>query len=61
MSSKHTALAGHVRRLCSLGAEPHIVIPHVVETIRTLVGADWGMFFYADEHYALRNGFKKAS
>ncbi|MFL9913396.1 helix-turn-helix transcriptional regulator [Paraburkholderia sp. RL17-337-BIB-A] len=53
MSSKHAALAGHVRRLCSLGAEPHIVIPHVVETVRTLVGADWGMFFYADEHYAL--------
>jgi DNA-binding CsgD family transcriptional regulator len=59
MSSKHAALAGHVRRLCSLGAEPRIVIPHVVETVRTLVGADWGMFFYANEHYALSEMFSQ--
>jgi hypothetical protein len=53
MSDKHVALAGHIRRLCSLGVEPRLVIPHVIEAARHIVGADWGMFFYADEHYAL--------
>ncbi|MFP4848394.1 helix-turn-helix transcriptional regulator [Paraburkholderia sp. BR14264] len=59
MSSKHAALSGHVRRLCSLGSDPHIVIPHVVETLRTLVGADWGMFFYADAQYALSDMYSQ--
>jgi hypothetical protein len=45
MSSKHAALSGHIRQLCSIGSDPHIVIPHVVEALRMLVGADWGMFF----------------
>ncbi|VWB39672.1 helix-turn-helix transcriptional regulator [Burkholderia lata] len=53
MSDKHVALASHIRRLCSLAVEPHLVIPHVIEATRHIVGADWGMFFYADEHYAV--------
>ena len=53
MSDKHVALASHIRRLCSLAVEPHLVIPHVIEAARHIVGADWGMFFYADEHYAV--------
>ncbi|KXU91909.1 LuxR family transcriptional regulator [Caballeronia megalochromosomata] len=59
MSSKHAGLTGHVRRLCSLGSDPHIIIPQVVETFRTLVGADWGMFFYADAKYALSEMFSE--
>jgi len=59
MSSKHAALAGHVRRLCSLGVEPHVVIPHVVESVRAMVGAEFGMFFYADEHYAMVDVFSQ--
>jgi hypothetical protein len=53
MSDKHVALASHIRRLCSLAVEPHLVIPQVIEATRHIVGADWGMFFYADEHYAV--------
>ncbi|WP_260432256.1 helix-turn-helix transcriptional regulator [Burkholderia sp. Bp9140] len=53
MSDKHVALTSHIRRLCSLAVEPHLVIPHVIEATRRIVGADWGMFFYADEHYAV--------
>ncbi|MCC8394690.1 helix-turn-helix transcriptional regulator [Paraburkholderia sp. MMS20-SJTR3] len=59
MHSKHAALAGHVRRLCSLGIDPHIVVPHVVEVLRKLVGGDWGMFFYADANYALSEMFSQ--
>jgi DNA-binding CsgD family transcriptional regulator len=59
MPSKHAALAAHVRRLCSLGAEPRVIIPHVVETIRVLVGADWGMFFYSNDDYSLSDMFSQ--
>ncbi|MBN3840115.1 MULTISPECIES: LuxR C-terminal-related transcriptional regulator [Burkholderia] len=59
MSDKHVALASHIRRLCSLGVEPRLVIPHVIEAARHIVGADWGMFFYADEHYALSDVYSE--
>jgi DNA-binding CsgD family transcriptional regulator len=59
MSSKHAALTGHVRRLCSIGVEPHIVIPHIVESVRAMIGAEWGMFFYAGEHYAMIDVFSQ--
>ncbi|WP_338640881.1 helix-turn-helix transcriptional regulator [Burkholderia pyrrocinia] len=59
MSDKYVALAGHIRRLCSLGIEPRLVIPHVVEATRRIVGADWGMFFYTDEHYAVSDVYSE--
>lgn len=57
MAGKNSALSGHVRRMCSLGIEPRIVIPHVVEALRQIVDAEWGMFFYADENYQLSDVF----
>ncbi|ORT87561.1 hypothetical protein B7G54_08665 [Burkholderia puraquae] len=36
MSDKHVALASHIRRLCSVAVEPHLVIPHVIEAHPTL-------------------------
>lgn len=59
MSDKHAALAGHIRRLCSLGVEPRLVIPHVIEAARQIVGADWGMFFYADECHVLTDVYSE--
>lgn len=53
MQDKHVALAGHIRRLCSLGVDPHLVMPHVIQAAREIVGADWGMFFYADAYGTL--------
>ncbi|GJH30403.1 LuxR C-terminal-related transcriptional regulator [Caballeronia novacaledonica] len=46
---KHSRLASHVRQLCSLGLDPAIVVPRVVEGVRRIAGADWGMFFFADD------------
>ncbi|KWK03051.1 helix-turn-helix transcriptional regulator [Burkholderia stagnalis] len=59
MSDKHVALAGHIRRLCSLGVDPRLVIPHVIEAARQIVGADWGMFLFADEHHALSDVYSQ--
>ncbi|MBS6361446.1 helix-turn-helix transcriptional regulator [Burkholderia sp.] len=53
MQDKHVALAGHIRRLCSLGVDPHLVMPHVIQDAREIVSADWGMFFYADAYGTL--------
>ncbi|WP_322057985.1 helix-turn-helix transcriptional regulator [Paraburkholderia sp. J63] len=59
MSNKHVALSGHVRRLCSLGCDPHLVIPHVTEALRKIAGAEWAMFFYADEHFGLADVYSE--
>jgi DNA-binding CsgD family transcriptional regulator len=48
MRTKQSRLAGHIRRLCSLGLDPAIVVPDVVEAVRQIAGADWGMFFFTD-------------
>src|SRR5258705_2378764 len=59
MSAKHAALASHVRRLCLLGSEPRIVMPHVVEAIRKIAEAEWGMFFFANDAYELSDVYSQ--
>jgi DNA-binding CsgD family transcriptional regulator len=45
---KHANIASHIRQLCSLGLDPAVIVPHVVEGVRCIAGADWGMFYFAD-------------
>lgn len=53
MSPKKAALAAHVRRLCVLGNAPALVMPRLVESVRDLVGAEWGTFFQAGSDYTV--------
>lgn len=50
MNGKHAALGAHVRRLCSSGLDPKVVIPPVVAALREIAHGEWGMFYFADEH-----------
>jgi DNA-binding CsgD family transcriptional regulator len=59
MSRKFAAEAGYVRRLCSLGCDPRVIIPQVTEVLRKIAGAEWGMFFYADEHFGLSDVYSE--
>lgn len=54
MNNKHVALVGHIRRLCSFGFAPRIVIPYVLEAFRDLSHAQWGTFTYAAKYHEHR-------
>ncbi|MEX3980539.1 helix-turn-helix transcriptional regulator [Paraburkholderia sp. EG287A] len=59
MSKKYAEQAGYVRRLCSLGCDPRVIIPQVTEVLRKIADAEWGMFFYADEHFGLSDVYSE--
>jgi DNA-binding CsgD family transcriptional regulator len=50
MTGKQAALGAHVRRLCSSGLDPKVVIPPVVAALREIAQGEWGMFYFSDEH-----------
>lgn len=50
---KNAHVGNHIRQLCSLGLHPALVIPEVIKAIKAFVGAEWGMFSYANDSYDL--------
>ncbi|WP_321949539.1 helix-turn-helix transcriptional regulator [Paraburkholderia sp. J10-1] len=56
---KNAALGAHVRRLCSSGLNPKVVIPPVVAALRELVRAEWGFFYFADAQFELSDVYSE--
>jgi hypothetical protein len=47
-AARRTRLISHVRQLCMLGLPSQLVIPHVLETLERMLGADVASFHWAD-------------
>jgi DNA-binding CsgD family transcriptional regulator len=50
-SASTARLVSHIRQLCVLGVDSHTLMPALLDAVGSLVGADWGMFWWADENY----------